>query len=112
LQNTAAKKSGKKEIIFHKERCRNLTDVDVICCVYRAQCMYCREKEKQLYHLPKSQNNCTEKPGLIRNLVTRGEVQLGGVRPSWALFRCRVDRPYPPPPQWLTFLICGESYLY
>jgi hypothetical protein len=42
-----------------------------------------RNIKKLLYYLPQSQNNFMEKLGLIRNLVTHGEVQLRGVKPSW-----------------------------
>ncbi len=45
-------------------------------------------------HLPQSQNNCMKVSSLIGNLVTRCEVRLGDVRPSWARQMFRVDRPY------------------
>jgi hypothetical protein len=61
-------------------------------------CLYRWEEKKRLYHLPKSQNNYTDKPGLFGNIVTCGEVQLGGVRPSWVCWMCHVDHPYPSHP--------------
>ncbi len=39
--------------------------------------------KKQLYCLPKSQNNCTKKFSLIGSFATYDEAQLAGVRPSW-----------------------------
>ncbi len=67
-------------------------------------------KRKVLYCLPQSQNNCTKIFSLIRNSVTRGEVQLGGLRLSGPPMY-HVDHPYPPP-HMVDHLICGDSYIY
>ncbi len=60
-------------------------------------------------------NNCKEKPALIRNLVTFSEVQLGGVKPSWARWMCCVDCPYPscpcPPHCWPSDM-WGETSIF
>jgi hypothetical protein len=38
--------------------------------------------EKTALPSSQSQDNCTEKPGVVRNLVNRIEGQLGGIKPS------------------------------
>jgi hypothetical protein len=47
--------------------------------------------------------------GLIGSTVTRGKVQLGGLRPSWAHQMCCVDCPYPSSPTWLTIWYAGRA---
>ncbi len=64
-----------------------------------------------LYCLPQSQNNCRKIFSLIRNSVTSGEVQLGGLRASWAHQCIVLTVPILPPPM-VDHLICGDSYIY
>ncbi len=76
---------------------------------------YCiARNRKKGFIYPHSQNNCIKISGLIRNLVTRGEVWLGGVRPGLAHQMYDVDHlyPLPPPHTWVDRLMNGENDIY